>query len=287
MNEFKNLSRKLRLRRIPSPSRHHQVPEPPAQLTADLLLRHVSELHTQYQVVERIGDVRAGTGVAAQRFLAGALQLLPALVLLERTGYQSGILDGGNQIVVTACLAVDAKERARPARQDVVDDLVLVTDDGYLNVTLTQRERVVRFHSGGNGYYADESGFVFPLQKGFSSRVPIVDGNVPMNIARGYKGEPSTDKEKQWLSSLLALLNYIESSKTWSNNFSQITVLQGGDLLLVPREGKEKFIFGNLSGIDSKFARMKEYYEVIAPSKEVGYYSSVDLRYEGQIVCRK
>ena len=32
---------------------------------------------------------------------------------------------------------------------------------------------------------------------------------------------------------------------------------------------------------------MKEYYEVIAPSKEVGYYSSVDLRYEGQIVCRK
>lgn len=162
-----------------------------------------------------------------------------------------------------------------------------MTDDGYLNVTLTQREPVVRFHSGGNGYYADESGFVFPLQKGFSSRVPIVDGNVPMNIARGYKGEPSTDKEKQWLSSLLALLNYIESSKTWSNNFSQITVLQGGDLLLVPREGKEKFIFGNLSSIDSKFARMKEYYEVIAPSKEVGYYSSVDLRYEGQIVCRK
>ena len=162
-----------------------------------------------------------------------------------------------------------------------------MTDDGFLNVILTQREPVVRFHSNGNGYYADESGFIFPLQKSYSSRVPIVDGYIPMKISRGFKGEPATDKEKQWLSSLLGLLDYIGSNKIWSGNFSQITVLQGGDLVLVPREGKERFIFGNLSGVERKFARMKEYYEFIAPSKEEGYYSSVDLLYEGQIVCRK
>lgn len=162
-----------------------------------------------------------------------------------------------------------------------------MTDDGFLNVTLTQREPMVRFHADGNGYYADETGFVFPLQRGFSSRVTIVDGRIPLKISRGFKGEPATEEEKQWLSSLLGLLDYIESSKLWNGNFSQITVLPGGDLQLIPREGKETFIFGNLCGIERKFARMKEYYEFIAPSKEEGYYSSVDLRYEGQIVCRK
>lgn len=178
-------------------------------------------------------------------------------------------------------------EKILESKSAILKADAFMTDDGFLNVILTQREPMVRFHSNGNGYYADKNGFIFPLQKGYSSRVPIVDGDIPMRIERGFKGEPATDKEKQWLSAMIGLLNKIESSKIWSGNFSQITVLQGGDLMLVPREGKEKFIFGNMGGAEKKFARMKEYYEFIAPSKEEGYYSSVDIRYEGQIVCRK
>ena len=71
------------------------------------------------------------------------------------------------------------------------------TPDGYLNVRIRQREPVVRFQKDNNGYYADEKGFLFPLQRNYTSMVPIIDGALPLNVERGYKGEPRTDMEKQ------------------------------------------------------------------------------------------
>ena len=54
-----------------------------------------------------------------------------------------------------------------------------------------------------------------------------------------------------------------------------------------PRQGKERFIFGLPSGFESKFDRMGRYYTTILPEKGAGYYSTVNVKYNGQIVCRK
>ena len=161
------------------------------------------------------------------------------------------------------------------------------TPDGYLNVRIRQREPVVRFQKDNNGYYADEKGFLFPLQKNYTSRVPIIDGAVPLNVARGYKGEPKTEAERRWLGEAISLVNYMKGSGIWEENISQITVRDNGDLVMIPRQGKERFIFGNPSGFESKFDRIGRYYTAILPEKGAGYYSTVNVKYNGQIVCRK
>ena len=161
------------------------------------------------------------------------------------------------------------------------------TPDGYLNIKVFQREPSVRFQKGSNGFYADANGFLFPLQDNYTSQVPIIDGDIPLSFESGYKGEPKTEKEREWLGRIIEMVNYIQDSKIWSGNISQISSLPNGDLVLVPRQGKEKFIFGQPVNIEDKFSRIGKYYTAIVPDKGEGYYSSVNVKFDGQIVCRK
>lgn len=161
------------------------------------------------------------------------------------------------------------------------------TPDGLLNVRIYQREPAVRFQKGSGGFYADSKGFLFPLQDNYTSHVPIIDGDVPLSFESGYKGEPKTEKERIWLSRIIELVGFIRDSKTWSENISQISALPNGDLIMVPRQGKERFIFGQPVDIEDKFSRIGKYYTAIVPEKGEGFYSTVNVKYAGQIVCRK
>lgn len=161
------------------------------------------------------------------------------------------------------------------------------TPDGFLNVKVFQRDPAVRFQNGAGGFYADSEGFIFPLQDNYTSKVPIIDGDIPIAFDIGYKGKPKTEKEKEWLANVISLVNYIQESKTWSGNISQISVRRGGDLVLVPRKGKELFIFGPPVDIEDKFDRIGKYYTAIVPEKGEDWYSTVNVKYKGQIVCRK
>ena len=162
-----------------------------------------------------------------------------------------------------------------------------VTRDGMLHIDITQRDPAVRFHTGGNGFYADESGFLFPLQSKFTARVPIVDGAVPVTVPKGFKGRPEDPKEQQWLEEVLSLIRYLGRDKTFKDAFSQITVLRGGELILIPRTGQERFLFGQPRGFAEKFERIRTYCEAIAPSRDPGAYRKVDVRYDRQIICSK
>ena len=158
-------------------------------------------------------------------------------------------------------------------------------EDGILNIRITQREPVVRFQKGDNGFYADERGFIFPLQRNYTSMVPVIDGEIPLVHASGYKGKPQGEKEQKWMAEVMDLIVFLNKNRQWSENIVQISVGRNGDLTMIPREGKEKFIFGECTGIEEKFARIEKYYQYIKPQGKD--YGTVIVKYENQIVCRK
>ena len=160
------------------------------------------------------------------------------------------------------------------------------TDDGILHVSLSQRQPVVRFQDGTNGYYSDSEGFLFPLQARGSVRVPVVDGHLPFHVPRGYKGALTKPEEAAWLRQILGMVNTVHGT-VWEDNISQITVNKDGDLVFIPREGKERFLFGAPTRVKEKLELMAAYYESVAPAKEPGWYSLVDVRHKKQLVCRK
>ena len=161
-----------------------------------------------------------------------------------------------------------------------------LTDDGILHVSLSQRQPVVRFQDGSNGYYADASGFLFPLQARGSVQVPVIDGKLPLKVPRGFKGAPEDPQQKAWLDQIIGLVNYMEST-VWQRNISQISVNGKGDLVMIPREGKERFLFGSPTRVEDKFGLMATYYQSVVPLHDPGWYQSVDVRFSGQLICRR
>lgn len=161
-----------------------------------------------------------------------------------------------------------------------------LTDDGILHVELSQREPLVRFDDGAGGFYADAEGFIFPLQERGGADVPVVGGKLPFRVPRSYKGELQNPVHKEWMDRILHLVASMKGT-VWETNIRRITAADDGDLVLVPLEGKERFLFGQPVNVEEKLYLMGRYYDTVAPSLAPGYYSTVDLRYGGQLVCRK
>lgn len=158
-----------------------------------------------------------------------------------------------------------------------------ITPDGTLNVSLRQRQPVVRFQSAKGGFYADREGYLFPLQASFASNVQIIDGEIPFANVSDNRHEISDPKAKRWFNDVISLINYLEDSRLWKGKIVQIHSCRNGELILIPLEGNEKFLFGTPVSIEDKMTKMEKYYTHILPQK--GSYKKVDLRFEKQIVC--
>ncbi len=161
------------------------------------------------------------------------------------------------------------------------------TPDGVLHIQIFQREPVVRLISDRGRWYADETGYIFPMQKNYSSRVPVIDGSIPLDIGSDFKGMPQKKHDKEWLDGILALADFLRDNRKWNDSVAQIHVNDNGHLVIVPRKGREKFYFGRPEMFERKFAKIEDYYRFIVPEKGEKAYSYVNVSFDGQIVCRK
>ena len=177
-------------------------------------------------------------------------------------------------------------EKVVDSRSAVLKSQAYVTRDSMLNVSVTQRKPVVRFQKKDGGFYADAEGFIFPLQNSYASHVQVIDGAIPLAANSGYKGDIGNPNEKAWFKKIMSVVNYMESSKVWKGKIVQIHVLENGELILIPREGNEKFLFGQPNTLEEKFSKMERYYTTIVPEKGSDRYKTVDIRFADQIVCK-
>lgn len=178
-------------------------------------------------------------------------------------------------------------EKILDGRSAVLKSQAYTTPDGILHIEVTQREPIVMFNNGVVKYYADETGYIFPLVEGYETKVPVISGSIPMEIPLGYKGVPKTAREVQWLRGIVSMLRYLDSDKSWNSALKSITVDGKGDLVLYPVKGKERFVFGRPEDFKDKFRRLEDYYRYIVPTKDEGYYTIVNVKFDGQIVCRR
>lgn len=169
-------------------------------------------------------------------------------------------------------------EKMLEEKSVVMDSEAWTTSDGVLHVSVSQRVPVVRFQRGEKGFYMDKTGYVFPLHKSYTADVPVIEGAIPGIENGGYE---------EWAAGVLGLMDFISSSRTWKDRIEKISVAAGGDLVVNTVDGKERFIIGFPDAIPEKFGKIAKYYSHILPSKGEGYYKSVNLKYNKQIICRK
>ena len=92
--------------------------------------------------------------------------------------------------------------------------------------------------------------------------------------------------EKEWFKSVMNVVNYMEDSRLWKGKIVQISVDSKGNLTRIPREGNERFLFGQPHSLVEKFGKMERYYTTIVREKGSSRYKRVDVRFKDQIVCR-
>lgn len=178
--------------------------------------------------------------------------------------------------------AVESALSAHPAVEDVE---VFVTRDSCLNIILTQKHPFARLEGRDGGFYIDRRGNMFPLLDGGSADITLIEGDIPVKFDASRGGRAGSAGEQEWLDKVIRLVEYVGSHPEWQKVIGKILVDGKSDIILVPISGKEKFIFGQASGIEDKFERIKAYYTNILPAR--GEYASVNVKFGKQIVCRK
>lgn len=178
-------------------------------------------------------------------------------------------------------------ENVLNSRSAILRSEAWTESDGNLHVSITQRSPVAKITTADHSFYIDDRGFIFPMRGECTVDIPVIEGAVPLHEPAGYKGEASTPEGRAWVQDITRLISYMDRQREWKGRFGKIRVDAGGDLVLVPAEGQETFIFGKCSDIPAKFARIDKYYRRIRPELGEDRYRTVNVKYKGQIVCRK
>jgi len=149
-----------------------------------------------------------------------------------------------------------------------------LTPDAVLHVDIRQRTPVVRY-LGARDCYSDTEGFLFD-GRGTPARVPVIEGDVPFG-------------DSTWMARSLALVRHLEHDRDWAGRFGQIHVAKDGSLELIPRHDGTHFLFGKPERIADKLDRIRDYYRFVLPAARADsiHYRTVNVDFDGQIVCRK
>lgn len=162
---------------------------------------------------------------------------------------------------------------------------VSVSGKGTLLVDIIQRRPIIRIETINGGFYMDDTAYIFPLIKSFTSYVPVISGKIPLNIPPGYRG--TAESNDIWAAKIYELGLYIDQNIFWNSMIEQIYVDQKGIMYMTARVGSTEIVFGNAENIDYKFRKLHAFYNKVIPAMGWDAYKSVDISFGSQLVCKK
>lgn len=162
------------------------------------------------------------------------------------------------------------------------------TIDGILHIDADQRDPAVRIITRyGKSYYIDSHGVIIPHSRTFTPRVLVVSGYLEIPGECLARGNVNSLGDDNILKNIIDLVEYVNGDEFWSGQIEQIWVNPSGELEMVPRVGNHIIKFGDTGDYLLKFNHLKALYIKALP--EVGWdsYREINLRYDGQIICKK
>jgi len=160
---------------------------------------------------------------------------------------------------------------------------VYIDMDGVIHTDVKQRMPVLRIlNLAGQDFYVDQNGLKVPLSDHFTARVLVANGE----ITEGFAGKVDTLRTKLG-KDLFATAKFISEDSLWNDQIVQLYVNAQKDMELIPRVGTQKIILGNADFLDEKFRNLLVFYKKAIPMVGWGAYSTVSLKFKGQIVCTK
>lgn len=178
-------------------------------------------------------------------------------------------------------LEVDKMEALLRNHPHVARADVFVDARNRLSIRIEQPELLVRvIDQRGAHYYISDEGKRTPVSRHHAPRIPVVTGVLPL-FADSLAQQPG-----HVFAQLMALAAAIRQDEFASALVEQIDCRKG-TFTIVPKMGRFRFLLGADSSFDHQLALMRTFYRDILPASGWDTYKMVDLRYKGQIVCKK
>lgn len=160
------------------------------------------------------------------------------------------------------------------------------TQDGHVNISITQRMPLVRIKAqDGDDYYVDDNDCVMP-NSSYTSDLIIATGNVSRMFATNY---------------IAPLSRTLMQSDLWKNQIEQINVTADRTIELIPRVGNHVIAIGQLpegktkqerdrqvsSYVLRKLERLEKFYRYGLSQAGWNKYSRIDLEFDNQVICKR
>ncbi len=167
------------------------------------------------------------------------------------------------------------------------------TLDGKINITIWQREPLLRiFDKNNQSYYLDVDGKKLPISNTYTERL-LIANNLPntevnhnTSLITNLKGSKKEARKNVFLE-LYTLGKYIKSDNFWNAQITQIYVNDKNEFELYTLAGNQKIIFGNLKNMQNKFQKLFSLYKDGFSKTGWDKYKTIDVRFDNQIVCKK
>lgn len=160
---------------------------------------------------------------------------------------------------------------------------VFIDIKGNLQVNVIQRKPMLRIiNNTYESFYIDEKGGKMPLSPLYSANVLVANGNIfeKYNVKDDSIQTPI-------LRSLFYLSNVIRNDKFWNAQVEQIYIEQNQDIILIPRIGDHKIVFGDTSNANEKLENLLVFYKKALPKVGWETYHTINVKFKGQVVCSR
>jgi cell division protein FtsQ len=164
----------------------------------------------------------------------------------------------------------------------ILDADVFFDAETRVHIHVVQREPVLRVidHNGLN-YYLDKFGYKMPLSSRHTAHVLAATGNIPSHDP-GF-----LERKRHLLKDIFLLAQMLREDPLLHALIEQIHATNSGELILAPKIGDHKIIFGKFEQPEKKLKKLKVFYREAVPYEGWRKHHTIDLRFEGQIVCKK
>ncbi|MBZ0206745.1 MAG: hypothetical protein K8H89_10510 [Flavobacteriales bacterium] len=238
--------------------------------------------------VERSGDSLPVRDIQVEMDLGNGMHFISTEALKQE------VLNGAGPVIGTPVNKVDetAIEQRLRAIPCVAEADVYHTMDGVLHVRARQREPIVRVvNANGSGFYIDKEGWTMPLNRNYTARVLVVTGQLaepfatcdPVNVAE----ENDSLTLQTHSRAIHAMARTLMADPLWNAMFTQAVMDPDGNITLIPSVGMMRVRVGDGTQLAQRLAKLRMFFSEGIPQTDWRRYSTIDLRFDDQVVCIK
>jgi cell division protein FtsQ len=180
-------------------------------------------------------------------------------------------------------IEIDELEALLKADKRIKKVEVFLDSKDKLNVWIVQKQPVVRVMDGSNkSYYIDEEGEQVPTVDRSAIRVPLATGHFEL-YQEGFLKSDKPSKLKDIFKIALEVFN----DDFLSALVEQIDVNEEGEIILIPKIGRQEITIGDATNLEEKFDNLKIFYKDGLPREGWRKFTQLKLNYRGQVVAKK